>query len=203
MDPATATTVLAVLGSAFGVVFATMTTLMFVSIRVQHRDSIEIRTLVTQAGNENRGLIEQTRGALGPTKEFRGLIEQSDPRGVPRADRAGHPQEEFRGLIEQTQEEFRGLIEQAQRENRDLIEQAVGKLSAAFEDRHQRVTAQNHDTVSSRASATHEERLARIEGRLGIGGSAARDSGIGGSAARDSVDRRRQHRGRIAGTPSR
>ena len=153
MDPATATTVLAVLGSAFGVVFATMTTLMFVSIRVQHRDSIEIRTLVTEAGNENRGLIE-------------------------------HAQKEFRGLIEQAQEEFRGLIEQAQRENRDLIEQAVGKLSAAFEE-HQRVTAQNHDTVSE-SLRDARERLARIEGRLGIGGSAARDSGIGGSAAQDS-----------------
>ena len=142
MDPATATTVLAVLGSAFGVVFATMTTLMFVSIRVQHRDSIEIRTLVTEAGNENRGLIEQA------------------------------------------QEEFRGLIEQAQRENRDLIEQAVGKLSVAFEE-HQRVTAQNHDTVSE-SLRDARERLARIEGRLGIGGSATRDSGIGGSSTQDS-----------------
>ena len=142
MDPATATTVLAVLGSAFGVVFATMTTLMFVSIRVQHRDSIEIRTLVTGAGNENRGLIEQA------------------------------------------QKEFRGLIEQAQRENRDLIEQTVSKLSVAFEE-HQRVTAQNHDTVSE-SLRDARERLARIEGRLGIGGSATRDSGIGGSSTQDS-----------------
>ena len=153
MDPATATTVLAVLGSAFGVVFATMTTLMFVSIRVQHRDSIEIRTLVTEAGIENRGLIEQA-------------------------------QKEFRGLIEQAQRENRGLIEQAQEEFRDLIEQAVGKLSAAFEE-HQRVTAQNHDTVSE-SLRDARERLARIEGRLGIGGSATRDSGIGGSSTQDS-----------------
>jgi uncharacterized coiled-coil protein SlyX len=46
MDPATATTVLMVLGSAFGVMFATMTTLMVVSIRVQHRESLKIRTEV-------------------------------------------------------------------------------------------------------------------------------------------------------------
>ena len=149
MDPATATTVLAVLGSAFGVVFATMTTLMFVSIRVQHRDSIEIRTLVTEAGNENRGLIEQA-------------------------------QKEFRGLIEQAQRENRDLIEQAQKEFRGLIEQAVGKLSAAFEE-HQRVTAQNHDTVSD-SLRDARERLARIEGRLGIGGSSTQDSGIGGDS---------------------
>ena len=160
MDPATATTVLAVLGSAFGVVFATMTTLMFVSIRVQHRDSIEIRTLVTEAGNENRGLIEQAQ------KEFRGLIEQA--------------QRENRDLIEQAQKEFRGLIEQAQKEFRGLIEQAVGKLSAAFEE-HQRVTAQNHDTVSD-SLRDARERLARIAGRLGIGGSSTQDSGIGGDS---------------------
>ena len=120
MDPATATTVLAVLGSAFGVMFATMTTLMFVSIRVQHRDSIEIRTLVTEAGKENR----------------------------------------------------------------DLIEQAVSKLSAAFEE-HQRVAAQNHDTVSE-SLRDARERLARIEGRLGPGGTATQDSGIGGTATQDS-----------------
>ena len=48
MDPTTATTVLMVLGSAFGVMFATMTTLMVVSIRVQHRESLKIRTEVSQ-----------------------------------------------------------------------------------------------------------------------------------------------------------
>ena len=47
MDPTTATTVLMVLGSAFGVMFATMTTLMVVSIRVQHRESLKIRTEVS------------------------------------------------------------------------------------------------------------------------------------------------------------
>ena len=46
MDPTTATTVLLVLGSAFGVMFATMTSLMVVSIRVQHRESEKIRTSV-------------------------------------------------------------------------------------------------------------------------------------------------------------
>ena len=58
------TTVLTVLGAAFGVMFATMTTLMFVSIRVQHRDSTQIRT-------ETRDLIERS------SKESRDLIERS------------------------------------------------------------------------------------------------------------------------------
>ena len=47
------TTVLTILGAAFGVMFATMTTLMFVSIRVQHRDSTQIRT-------EMHALIERS-----------------------------------------------------------------------------------------------------------------------------------------------
>ena len=102
-----------------------MTTLMFVSIRVQHRDSIEIRTLVTEAGKENR----------------------------------------------------------------DLIEQAVSKLSAAFEE-HQRVAAQNHDiwfcVAVSESLRDARERLARIEGRLGPGGTATQDSGPGGTATQDS-----------------
>ena len=46
MDPATATTVLLVLGSALGVMFATMTTLLVVSIRVQHREGQETREYV-------------------------------------------------------------------------------------------------------------------------------------------------------------
>ena len=44
MDPTTATTVLLVLGSAFGVMFATMTTLLVVSIRVQHRRASKLVT---------------------------------------------------------------------------------------------------------------------------------------------------------------
>ena len=42
----TATTVLLVLGSAFGVMSATMTTLLIVSIRVQHRESQQTREYV-------------------------------------------------------------------------------------------------------------------------------------------------------------
>ena len=57
MDPATATTVLLVLGSAFGVMFATMTTLLVVSIRVQHSESQETREYVALQ-------IEKATGAL-------------------------------------------------------------------------------------------------------------------------------------------
>ena len=64
-------TVLIILGSAFGVMFATMTSLMFVSMRVQHRDSTEIRVLIERSHNDSRDLIEQSN------KENRDLIERS------------------------------------------------------------------------------------------------------------------------------
>ena len=65
-------TVLIVLGSAFGVMFATMTSLMFVSMRVQHRDSTEIRALIQRSHNDSRDLIEQSN------RDNRTLIEQSN-----------------------------------------------------------------------------------------------------------------------------
>ena len=68
MDPATATTVLLVLGSAFGVMFATMTTLLVVSIRVQHRESKETREYVTvqieKAFGDVMGTLGDAVGAL-------------------------------------------------------------------------------------------------------------------------------------------
>ena len=83
-------TVLIVLGSAFGVMFATMTSLMFVSMRVQHRDSTEIRALIQRSYNDSRDLIEQSN------KDLRDLIEQSNKYN--------------RDLIEQSNKENRDLI---------------------------------------------------------------------------------------------
>lgn len=65
------TTVLTILGAAFGVMFATMTTLMFVSIRVQHRDSTQIRTEMRDLIDGNRDLIERS------SRENRDLMERS------------------------------------------------------------------------------------------------------------------------------
>lgn len=56
------TAVLTTLGAAFGVMFATLTTLMVSSIRVQHRESTQTRQLITQASEKNRELIEQECG---------------------------------------------------------------------------------------------------------------------------------------------
>lgn len=83
-------TVLIVLGSAFGVMFATMTSLMFVSMRVQHRDSTAIRALIQRSHNDSRDLIEKSN------KESRDLIEQSN--------------RDNRDLIEKSNKDNRDLI---------------------------------------------------------------------------------------------
>ena len=64
------TAVLTTLGAAFGVMFATLTTLMVSSIRVQHRESTQTRQLITQASEKNRELIEQV------TEKNRELVER-------------------------------------------------------------------------------------------------------------------------------
>ena len=65
--------VLVILGSAFGVMFATLTTLLVTSIRLQHRDSlqsrIETRELITRSSDDNRKLIEQATTKL--TADFK------------------------------------------------------------------------------------------------------------------------------------
>ena len=43
------TQVLTILGTAFGVMFATLTTLLVTSIRLQHRDNIKTRELIPDA----------------------------------------------------------------------------------------------------------------------------------------------------------
>ena len=122
MDPETATTVLMVLGSAFGVMFATMTTLMVVSIRVQHRESKETREFV----------VLQIEKALG------------DAMGTLRA------------------------------EFNERLDSRFGELMQVIEHNHQ-ISELQHKATQKRLDrleagfADLSERLARIEGHLGIG----------------------------------
>ena len=71
MDTQTATTVLIILGTSFGSILAALITLMMASIRIQHRDSTEIRQLITDASRENRDLIDRSNRELG------GLIDKN------------------------------------------------------------------------------------------------------------------------------
>ena len=118
MDPTTATTVLLVLGSAFGVMFATMTTLLIVSIRVQHRESQETRAYVAVQ-------IEKATGSL--RLEFN---ERLDSRFA-----------ELMRVIEHNHETSENQHKATQKR--------LDRLEAGFAD--------------------VRERLARIEGHLGIG----------------------------------
>ena len=108
------TQVLVILGTAFGVMFATLTTLMFTSIRLHHRDNIKTRELIKQAAEKSQTQLEQA------TEKF------------------------------QTQ-----------------LEQATTKLTADFKE-DTRVTQGKLDNVVTSLSDARE-RLARIEGHLGIG----------------------------------
>lgn len=112
------TTVLTILGAAFGVMFATLTTLLVSSMRLQHRDSIQTRELTWE------------------------------------------------------------LIEQSNSKNRELVEKATEKLAADVKEQFKeqtRVIERNHDKVVGTLGAVvanlsdARERLAHIEGRLGIG----------------------------------
>ncbi len=129
MDPTTATTVLLVLGSAFGVMFATMTTLLFVSIRVQHRESRQTRDYVAL----------QIEKAVG------------DAMGTLRA--------EFNERLDSRFGELMRVIEhnhQVYELQHKATQKRLDRLEAGFAD------------LSDRLGGI-SDRLARIEGHLGIG----------------------------------
>ena len=139
MDPATATTVLLVLGSAFGVMFATMTTLLVVSIRSQHRESKETREYVAV----------QIEKAFGDAMDAIGALR-----------------------LEFT----------------ERLDSRFGELMQVIEHNHQ-ISELQHKATQKRLDrleagvADTRERLARIEGHLGIGPHQPADSGESNSDA--------------------
>ena len=100
MEAESVTAVLTIVGAFFGTILAALITLMMASIRIQHRDSLATRQLITDVSKENRDLIDQAR------KENRDLIDQA--------------RKENRDLINGN----RDLIEK----NRDLIERNHGTV---------------------------------------------------------------------------
>ncbi len=112
------TQVLIILGSAFGVMFATLTTLLVTSIRLQHRDSLQTRI-------------------------------------------------ETRELITQATDKSQTQLEQATEKSRKLIKQETKKLTTDFKEDTGVTQGKLDKVVTSLSDA--RERLARIEGHLGIG----------------------------------
>ncbi len=128
------TAVLTILGSAFGVMFATMTTLMFVSIRSQHRESAHTRDLIERSNQEHRQANQETRD----------LIERSN--------------QEHR----QANQETRNLIERSNQETRKDFTRQLERATDMFTAQHnetQRTLAKIVDSL-----ADTRERLARLEG---------------------------------------
>ena len=87
------TQVLVILGSAFGVMFATLTTLMFTSMRLHHRDNIKTRELIKQVTEKFQTQLEQV------TEKFQTQLEQAT--------------EKFQTQLEQATEKFQTQLEQA------------------------------------------------------------------------------------------
>ena len=75
--------------------------------------------------------------------------------------------EATRELIAESSRENRELIAESSRENRELIERVAGKLSAELAE-HRELSERRHQEVL-RSFGDARERLARIEGHLGIG----------------------------------
>ncbi len=123
------TQVLIILGTAFGVMFATLTTLLVTSIRLQHRDSLQTRI-------ETRDLITQAT-------------------------------DKFQTQLEQATDKFQTQLEQATDKFQTQLEQATKKLTTDFKEDTGVTQGKLDKVVTSLSDA--RERLARIEGHLGIG----------------------------------
>jgi len=95
---------------------------------------------------KTRGMIEES------SRENRRLIEESS--------------RENRRLIEESSTKTRGMIEESSRENRCLIEKNRDLIEASNRQLRDLITASHAEISGSLADA--RERLARIEGRLGI-----------------------------------
>ncbi|MYG98267.1 MAG: hypothetical protein F4011_05215 [Acidimicrobiaceae bacterium] len=157
MDPETATTVLLVLGSAFGVMFATMTTLLVVSIRVQHRESKETREYVVVQ-------IEKAVGAAMGTLD------------------------DAMGTLDDAMGTLGAAMGALRLEFNERLDSRFGELMRVIEHNHQ-ISELQHKATQKRLDrleagfAGVSERLARIEGHLGIGPHQPADPGESDSDA--------------------
>ena len=209
MDPTTATTVLLVLGSAFGVMFATMTTLLVVSIRVQHREGQETREYIAvqieKAFGHAMGTLDDAVGTLGDamgalrlefnerldsrSNELMQVIEHNqgtlgDAMGALRLEfneRLDSRFNELMQVIEHNQGTLGDAMGALRLEFNERLDSRFNELMQVIEHNHQ-VYELRHEASEKQHKATQKrldrleagftdfrERLARIEGHLGIG----------------------------------
>ena len=142
----TVTTVVIILGGSFGAMFAAMVSVMFFSIRTQHRDNLDTRQLIADTNLETRQ--EATR--------------QIDRLG----DRLSSELAEHKRIMEKNHDELRDELQGEFAEHKRIVEKNHDELRGEFAE-HKRIVEKNHNKVVESLSDARE-RLARIEGHLRI-----------------------------------
>ncbi len=182
------------LGPVIAAVLGPMLAFVAVSMRYQHVDGTKTRQLITDSEKEARGLAansrEETRQLIANSKEeTRELIANSEMETRQLIDQSN---KDTRQLIERSNKDTRQLIDQSNKDTRQLIDQSNKEtLEAARElidgiaaglAEHRRETREGFREVN-RSLADTRERLARIEGHLGIGMPLPRPDGNAADAA--------------------
>ena len=148
--PAIDTQVLVILGAAFGVMFATLTTLMITSIRLQHRDNLQTRI-------ETRELIAQS------TEKLVADIDRRFDKQEAKFDKRFDKQEaKFNERFDKQEAKFDRRFDKQEAK----LDKRFDKQEAKFDERFDKQEAKLDKVIVSLGDA--RERLARIEGHLGI-----------------------------------
>ena len=138
------------LGPVIAAVLGPVLAFAVVSMRYQHVDGTKTRELIAESREEARELITESR------EETRELIERSE--------------KQTRELMERSREETRELIGRSEKQTRELIgrsEKHIDGLVADMAELKRDSKESFREVVRSLADA--RERLARMEGHLGVG----------------------------------
>ena len=152
------TTSLADLGPVIASILGPMLAFVAVSMRYQHVDSTRTRALITNSEERTRQLIANSEGRTGE------LITDSENRT---RELIANSENRTRELITDSENRTRELIERSSRETLETALKAIGRVSIELAE-HKKDTKEGLRELA-RGLADTRERLARIEGSLGIG----------------------------------
>ncbi len=159
--PAIDTQVLVILGAAFGVMFATLTTLMVTSIRLQHRDNLQARI-------ETRELIERATEKLAADvdkrfdKQEAKLDERFDKQEAKFDKRFDKQEAKLDKRFDKQEAKFDKRFDKQEVKLDERFDKQEAKLDKRFDKQEGKLDK----VVTSLSDA--RERLARIEVHLGI-----------------------------------
>ena len=149
------------LGPVIAAVLGPVLAFAVVSMRYQHVDGTKTRELIAESREEARELITESR------EETRELIERSEKQTRELMERS---REETRELIGRSEKQTRELIGRSEKQTRELIgrsEKHIDGLVADMAELKRDSKESFREVVRSLADA--RERLARMEGHLGVG----------------------------------